>query len=181
MIESIFKVVNIIFLIINGYFLYRIFLSDRKRKFEDMLYDKKLLLYQEILNKVSEISSILDYSSEPFDSIHKFDDKSEWEKYCEKEIFPLISHGMNLLEDIQKLYSLLIPEKILKILENFSMYSVRFVVESYHFEGEIILEKQLKMLNIKFDLINEMRSDLKIDLIDESLKDRLKEKIIFKK
>jgi len=176
--DPIITFINIAVLLINSFLIYKTFFSERKRKFEDVLFDKKLKTYQEIIDRLYEISSKLDYSSEPFDSIHRFSEKSEWQKYCEKEVLPLISMGINLHINIQRDYGLLLPEKVLKIIDDFSIYATRMVVESHHFDGELIIAKQDKMQGKLFDLINVMRSDLGIEIIDESLRNRLKEKVI---
>ena len=130
------------------------------------------------MERVYQISIQLDYSSEPFDSIHRIESEEEWQKYHEKEIAPLLKHGMGLDHTLYKDYGLLLPQKILNILDEFSFYATRMVVEAYHFDGHLILEKQTLMENKRFELLDAMREDLGVDQIDESLHRRLREREI---
>ncbi|GAB2993834.1 hypothetical protein GCM10027284_08760 [Cyclobacterium sediminis] len=169
---------NILALVVNSIFIYKAFISERKRKFEDTLFEKKLSTYQSIIDRVYDISKKLDYSSYPFDAIHKIKTEEEWQEFHGKNIGPLLHLGMNLHLSLQKDYGLLLPEKILNILNDFSLYATRMVIEAYYFDGSLILEKEKLMHNKLFELLDAMRMDLGVDQIDKSLQRRLREKQI---
>lgn len=172
------EIMNIVVLIINAVFIYKGFFSERKRKFEDILFERKLQLYQEINERIYNIVSVLNYSSEPFNSIHRIKKKDDWIKHHDEQILPLLQYGFGLSLEIHKDYGILLPENILSILDDFSFFATRMVVESVHFDGEIILDKQNRMIDKRFELLDAMRRDLGVDEIDESLRKRIREREI---
>ncbi|MEQ8907609.1 MAG: hypothetical protein RIC95_00320 [Vicingaceae bacterium] len=163
-------------LLLNSFFIYKAFYSDRRKQFENSLYDKKLIQYQELLDKIYKTAEKLDVNNEPFSNMSDFENIDDWKEFHEKEIIPLLPDVFGFLMDIPKDYGLLLPEEILDKLESFSTYATRIVIEAGHFNQRLIFDKYLIIEDLKFEILNLMREDLGIDGINDSLQSRLKEK-----
>tara|TARA_R110000868_G_scaffold317520_1_gene578349 strand:+ start:48 stop:581 length:534 start_codon:yes stop_codon:yes gene_type:complete len=164
-------------LLLNSFFIYKAFYSDRRKQFENSLHDKKLTLYQNLIEKIFVIAEKVDVNHGPFTKMSEHKDIESWSKFHEAEIIPLLPDVYGFMLDIPKDYGLLLPETLLESLESFSTYATRIVIEAGHYNQNIIFDKHIKVEDLKFDILNLMREDLGINGIEDSLKARLKEKV----
>lgn len=168
--------INIVILTFNGIVIYFTFYRDKNKDFEKLLFDKKLLAYEEINSECSKLFDKIDLDSSPFTEIYETKSKEDWEKYYEKNIAKLAGIGVFYFEEVQAKYGLIISNKILSLLDKYTFIITRFVVESYYFNTGILIDKHERAYDLLDKLRQEMRKDLKIEEINSSLRNRLKEK-----
>ena len=170
--EQFFTLVALLLTAANASLTYFNFRHNRKKDFQDKLYQLKLEAYKELNDACYLITRSLDINSSPFVEIYEFEDKKEWIKYCEQNMGNEISKGF----DIQKLtykYSLILPSNIIDKYYDFTNQCIAFVTMSYHFDTSLIIHNQENLWDLYIELLNEFRKDLKIESIDSSLKKRI--------
>lgn len=170
--EQYFTILSIAFTAINVAISFSIFKYNRKKDFQDKLFQIKLDAYKELNEICYETLKRLDINSTPFVQIYDFTNKEEWVEYCEKEMGEQIVLSF-ALKDFAYKYSLVLPTKILDQFNIFTNASLSFITMSYHFDTGYIIENQQKLHDIYWELLNMYRKDLNIESIDIDLKKRL--------
>ena len=144
----------------------------REKDFHDILYKTKFDTYKIIIDQCLDVWRQLDINSTPFVEIYDIKDKADWEIYHEKEISKLIHLGFDIQKTVFK-YTTYLPGNVMDKVFEFSEKCIRYVVIAYHFDTGLIIEKQDELHKLFFEVVNSFRSDLGIEIIDESLKTRL--------
>ena len=175
--EKFIPLANLFLLAINLIFLYYSFKRNRKKDFEDQLFKTKLTAYYSIAEKCFEALLKLDAESTPFNKIYEIKDKDEWELYFQKNISPLYEVGFNLMSEVNR-HSILLPNEILKELNSYSNLCLGYVTNYFHLDSNIVIDCEERLWKKYNELINSIRTDLKIELIDESLNRRISKSII---
>lgn len=168
--------INIAIIVFNGIVIYLTFYREKNKEFEKHLFDKKLIAYEEINKECSKIYEKIDLESSPFTEIYDIKTKEEWHKHFEKNIGKMVGIGLLYLEKVQAEYGLIISNDVLGKLNDFITIVTRFIVESHHYDTEILIDKQERAYTLLDELRQEMRKDLNLKEIDKSLRDRLKRK-----
>lgn len=173
---AIFTIISIGLTAINAGLTYWNLRHNRKKDFQDKLYQLKLTAYTELSAACYEATKQLDINSSPFVEIYDFDDKDKWSKYCEKNMGEQFAKSF----DMQKLtyrHTLYLPSNIVDKYHEFTNYCISFVTTSYHFDTGLIISNQDRLWGMYIDLLKEFRKDLNIDMIDGDLRSRITSKI----
>lgn len=171
-IEQTFTLTTIILTTVNVGLTYFNLKYNRKKDFQDKLYQLKLDAYRELNESCYEATQRLDINSTPFVQIYDFKDKSEWTEYCKQNM------GEQFIQsfDLQKLTfknSLILPSDIVDKYHEFTNFCISFVTSSYHFDQGLIINNQDRLWDLYTDLLNSFRKDLQIETIDGSLSKRI--------
>jgi hypothetical protein len=153
------------------YFNYR---HSREKDFQDNLYKIKVKSYKKIINQCLDVWQQLDINSTPFVQIYDFKNENEWTIYYEKEVTKLIHIGFDIQKTVFRETTFL-PAKVMDTIFDFSNKCIRYVVIAGHFDTGLIIEKQDELHVLFFEVINSLRTDLGIEIIDESLQKRIGE------
>lgn len=174
---SYFDIINLSLIAVNSFVLYKTYYADRKKDFENRLYELKLTAYTDLNKVCSDIQLQMDVNSSPFVEIYDFklDQRDEWEKYCQSNILKMVNIGQQCLDDAERNYGLYISNEVLSKLREFCLLATRFVVESHHFDTSILIDKQDRIAQALYDLRDEMRRDMNFDVLDRSLQKRINE------
>lgn len=163
---------NIIILAINVGLIYWTLIHNRKKDFEDQLFKEKFDIYKSLIESAYDALKKLDINSSPFVEIYDIKTKKEWEEYIQKEAGKMFKIGFGLEDKIRK-KSIYLPATVVEKFIEYARLCVWYVTNTYHYDTGSIIDVQDKLWGLFFDLTNEIRADLKIDLIDESLKNRI--------
>lgn len=153
------------------YFNYR---HSREKDFQDNLHKIKSESYKTIIDQCLDGWQQLDINSTPFEKIYDCKDKTEWDVYYEKNVSTLIHIGFDIQKTIFK-ETVFLPSKVMDTVFEFSNKCIRYVVIAGNFDTSLLIEKQDELHELFFEVINSLRSDLGIEMIDKSLKKRIKE------
>lgn len=165
-------VLNLIVLVLNAGIVYWTLIHNRKKDFEDQLFKEKFDTYKMLIEDAYDAIVKLDVNASPFVEIYDIKTKEEWETYFQKHAGRMFEIGFGLEEKIRK-KSIYLPVNVVDKFVEYSNLCVWYVTNCFHYDTGLIIDVQDKLLDLFFDLTNEIRSDLKIDLIDESLKNRM--------
>jgi len=163
---------NIIILTINVGLIYWTLIHNRKKDFEDQLFKEKFDTYKNLIELSYEALKKLDINSTPIVQIYDIKDKKKWREYFQKEASTLYKVGFEL-EDIVRKKSVYLPSPVVNKFIDFTQFCIGYVTNCYHYDTGLIIDCQESLWGLFFDLNNEIRADLNIDLIDESLKNRI--------
>lgn len=163
---------NIIILTINVGLIYWTLIHNRKKDFEDQLFKEKFDIYKSLTESAYDALKKLDVNSSPFVEIYDIKTKKEWEEYFQKEAAKMYKIGFGLEDKIRK-KSIYLPATVVEKFIEYARLCIFYVTNCYHYDTGRIIDVQDKLWGLFFDLTNEIRADLNIDLIDESLKNRI--------
>ncbi|TFF37889.1 hypothetical protein [Mucilaginibacter psychrotolerans] len=144
----------------------------RKKDFQDKLFQIKLDAYRDLNAKCYDAYLTLNINSEPFNEIYNIETKEEWDKYFEKEFMGLYKVGFGLQESIYG-YAYLLPTAVIEKYYDFSNFCLGFVTMSAHFDTGLIVDNTDRMWGYYAELLNLIRHDLKIEVIDKGLLKRV--------
>lgn len=116
-------------------------------------------------------------NSSPFNEVYEINTKEEWDKYFVKEIGKLYHVGFTLQETIYN-YAYLLPNDVIGKYYDFSNYCLSFVTNSAQYDTVLMCDTTDRLWQHYTDLVNLVRHDLKIELIDESLLHRLTNRVM---
>lgn len=171
---EILTLTNIILTAITLTVVYSNYRHGREKDFQDSLYKIKVESYKKIVDQCVDVWQQLDINSTPFVQIYDCKDKDEWELYCEKEVTKLVHLGFDIQKTIFK-ETTFFPAKVMDAVFDFSNKCIRYVVIATHFDTALIIEKQDELHETFFEVVNSLRADLGIAVIDESLQKRIGE------
>ena len=174
--QTIFTLSTILLTSINVALTYFNIRHSRNKEFQDKLFQLKFDAYNEMNQVCYAAIKRLDINSSPFCEIYNFKEKKEWEKYFTERINEQLHFGFEMRDLIFK-YTLIIPASIISKYEIFTNHCINYIVVCTHFDTEKIMDKEEKISNLYYDLLNEFRTDLKIDIIDGGLRQRITSKI----
>jgi hypothetical protein len=174
--EQKFTIITILLTAINAFMTYINFRHNRKKEFQEKLFELKLEAFNEINQVCLNAIRRLDINSSPFNEIYEYKNLEAWEEYCEKNIGEQFIKSLDM-KDLTYKYGIIIPPCILDKYHEFANLCVAYVTTSTHFETKLIVNLQEKLHNHYIDILNEFRTDLKIETIDDSLKNRLLSKM----
>ncbi len=174
--EQTFTMTALVLTLVNVLLTYSNFRHNRKKDFQDRLFSLKIEAYN-VLNEACYFRlKDLDINSTPFVQIYDYKDDKTWQKYCEKSMGPEIVAGFKLRNLIyaQAIY---LPSDVLNRFLEFADDCISFVSQAYNFDTEHIINRQDALERAYVTLVNEIRMDLKIEVIDSGLQRRLSSKI----
>lgn len=171
-VQLILNIIAVVFILVNILFTYMNFLYNRKKDYQDKLFQYKADAYKLLIDASYAAVKRLDINSIPYAQIYDFTDKDKWLIYCEQNMGTEIIEGFNL-RDLVYEQVLFLPTTIIAKFYNFSNDCISFVKSAYNFETEIIVENQDKLWNSYIELLSAVRKDLKIDTLDIGLKRRI--------
>ena len=163
---------NIIILTVNVGIIYWTLIHNRKKDFEDQLFKEKFDTYKYLIEEAYNALKKLDVNSSPFVQIYDIKTKKEWEEYFQKEAGKMYKIGFGLEDKIRK-KSIYLPANVAEKFIDYAEICIWYVTNCFHYDTGSIIDVQDKLFDLFFDLSNEIRADLNIDLIDESLKNRI--------
>lgn len=161
---------------INVFLTYSNYKHNRKKDFQDKLYQLKLAAYTELGEACYEAIMRLDINSTPFVQIYDFEEKEKWIKYCEQNMSEQFSKSIEMQKLTYK-HTLYLPNKIIDKYHDFTKYCISFVTTSYHFDTDLIISNQDRLWDLYLDILDGFRSDLNIEIIDVDLRTRITSKI----
>ena len=174
--QTIFTLSTILLTSINVGLTYLNIRNGRRKEFEDKLFQLKLDAYNEMNQVCYEAIKRLDINSSPFCDIYNFKEKEEWEKHYTENVNEQLHYGFEMRDLIFK-YTLIIPSTIISKYEIFTNHCINYVTICAHFDIEMIMDKENKISDLYYDLLNDFRIDLKIDIIDGGLRQRITSKM----
>lgn len=149
---------------------------DRKKDFQDKLFQFKIDAYNTLNDACYVAVKRLDINSTPYVEIYNYSDKEKWVKYCEANMGTEIIEGFKL-QDIIFEQAIYLPPDVVKKFFEFSNDCISFVTHVYHFDTSLIITNQDQLWGKYIELLNLIRKDLKIELIDTSLNWRISSRI----
>jgi len=152
-----------------SYFSYH---HSRKKDFQDKLFQIKLDAYKELNAKCYDAYLTLNINSAPFNEIYKIDTKEEWRKYFDKEFMTLYKVGFQLQKTIYG-HAYLLPNDVITKYYDFSNFCLSFVTMAAHYDAGLIIDSTDRMWDYYSDLVNLIRQDLKIEIINKGLLKRV--------
>lgn len=145
---------------------------SRKKDFQDKLFQIKLDAYKELNAKCYDAYLKLNINSHPFNEVYNIISKTAWDIYFDKEITKLYHVGFNLQETIYS-YSYLLPNDVIEKYYNFSSFCLSFITNSAHYDTGLMSDTTEKLWENYTQLINLIRHDLNIEMIDKGLLKRI--------
>jgi hypothetical protein len=118
----------------------------------------------------------LDINSTPYVEIYNYADENEWLKYCEANMGAEIIEGFRL-RDLVYRQVIYLPTEIVDKFYDFSNDCLSFVTQAYHFDASIIIANQDRLWEKYIDLMNSIRKDMNIEIIDTGLRRRISSRI----
>lgn len=152
-----------------SYFNYH---HSRKKDFQDKLFQIKLDAYKDLNAKCYDAYLTLNINSTPFNKIYDFENKADWDVFFDKEFKGLYKVGFQLQESIYG-YGYLLPNDVIEKYFDFSNFCLGFVTMSAHFDTALIVDNSDRMWAYYIELLNLIRHDLKIEVIDKGLLKRV--------
>lgn len=146
----------------------------REKDFQDNLYKTKVEAYRTLIEQCVDIWRQLDINSTPFVQIYDVKDEAQWMEYFLKEIHPLYHLAFDLQKEIFR-HTTFLPSKVMDKVFEFSEECLSYITTASHFDTGLIIQRQDELHDLFFELVNTLRSDLGIELIDESLNRRIGE------
>jgi hypothetical protein len=145
----------------------------KKKDFQEKLYEQKCIAYQDLLQGCFEYMEKLNMSKEPFRKMYEYTSIEDWQTFCLNGDKELLEEGYTLMKKIHKYY-LFIPKKNITMYTEFIKDCLLQVNRMQLFNSKLIIEHTAELIGKYYDLLNGFREDLKIDLIDDALTERLK-------
>ena len=167
-------IVNIILTIVTIAVSYANYTHIREKDFHDNLYKTKVEAYKKLIDQCVDVWKQLDINSTPFVQIYEIKDPEEWKEYYLKEVSKLFHLGFDLQKEIFK-HTTFLPSKVMDKVFEFSEQCLSYVTIASHFDTGLIIERQDELHELFFEVVNTLRSDLGIEVINESLKSRIGE------
>ncbi len=171
---EILTTVNIFLTVITIAVSYANYTHIRQKDFQDNLYKIKVEAYKKLIDQCLDTWRQLDINSTPFVQIYDFKTKEEWQAYYEQEVGKLVHLGFDIQKSIFRETTFL-PSKVMDTVFAFSEKSIRYVVNAVHFDTGVIVAGQDELHELFFDVVNAFRTDLGIEVINDSLKSRIGE------
>lgn len=172
-----FTLCNIVLTSVTLTFTYFNYHHSRKKDFQDKLFQIKLDAYKELNARCYDAYLTLNINSAPFNEIYNIETKEEWDKYFDKEFMGLYKVGFELQEVIYS-YAYLLPNDIIEKYYEYSNFCLGFVTMSAHFNTGLIVDNTGRLWEYYTDLVNSIRHDLKIEIIDKGLLKRVTNPIL---
>lgn len=98
--------------------------------------------------------------------------EEEWGKKMQ-EFYILYRPKIVNMEISLRESSILLPENILLDINNFIIRCNRLLIEHYNFDNELSIDNYNKLCDLHDDVINEIRKDLHVEILNKKLKKRL--------
>lgn len=169
---EILTLVNICMTAVSMSILYFNYRHTREKDFHDNIYKLKLDSYKKIIAQCHNAYKTLDINSTPFAQLYDIKDTQEWRKYYEQSITPLFRIGFDI-RDIIYTDTVFLPSHVMDETFKFSDNCLQFVTICAHQNSEYIINKQDELHDLYFNVVNTIRADLGIEIIDDSLKARI--------
>lgn len=145
---------------------------SRRISNEDVIFKEKLNIYKNLSKKaaiyIEQTYSVIEWQQDYEGT------KEEWieegaRKNFEKYMVSVNEFDAELLE-----YSPILPEPYIRKAQELNEKMTRLLVNSYHFDNLILFETYDQLIDLQNELINLSREDLHVDILQNSLKKRLK-------
>ncbi len=170
--DQIFITITVVLTSINVLLTYFNLRHSRKKEFQDKLFQFKIDAYKLLNEACYSAVKRLDINSKPYVEIYKFTDKKEWVKYCEANMGAEIIDGFKL-QDLVYGQAMYLPADVVDKFYCFTNNCISFVTQAYHFDTGLIISNQDRLWEEYIELLNLIRKDLNIELIDTGLRHRI--------
>jgi len=145
---------------------------SRKKDFQDKLYQLKLDAYKDLNAKCYDAYLALSSNAEPFDQLNEIDTPEEWDKVLGKASSKLYKIGYGLQESFFG-YAYLLPDKVLDQYHEYSNFCIGFATMAFHYDTVLIADNTDRLWDYYTGLVNLIRQDLNIEVIDKGLLKRV--------
>lgn len=144
---------------------------SRRQNNEDIIFQNKIDAYRQI------ILQAYDFLQKSFFILDELPDfkgnKNEWTEKRMPELFRQLNPLIEKMDSDFIAQVMFMPDDFIKKYNEFSFKCQRLLVEHYHFDNQLSIDTYMKLTEMHNDLINEVRQDLHINLLNEKLKYRL--------
>lgn len=154
---------------VTGYLVYR---HERKKSFQEILYQRKMDAYQEILERCYATTIRLDVNSSPYTEIYEFKDQASWEAYWMTVNADEYAASFSLQDMLHK-HAYILPQAILEPFQDFVNRSIHFVTVTTHFDTGILIDYMDKLWADYSTISDSIRADLHIEVIGKQLQRRI--------
>lgn len=174
--EQILTIITVGLTSINILITYFNLRYNRKKDFQDKLFQYKLDAYKTLNSTCYNAVKRLDINSTPFVKIYDYKEEKEWLEYCEANMGDEIIENFKLQDQVYA-EAMYLPTEVVDKFYDFTNDCISFVTQAYHFDTALIIANQDKLWNKYIELLNLVRRDLNIELIDIGLKNRITSRI----
>jgi hypothetical protein len=144
---------------------------SRRQNNEDIIFQNKIDVYRQI---ISQTYDFLQKSYFILDELPDFKgNKEEWTETKMPELYRQLNPMIDKMDSDFIGHVIFLPDDFIKKYNEFSFKCQRLLVEHYHFDNQVSIETYMTLTEMHNDLINEVRRDLHVDLLNEKLKYRL--------
>lgn len=168
--------VNIILTALTLTIAYFNYLHFRKKEFQEKLYQIKIDAYKDISRRCYDAYQELDVNSSPFVEIYDHKDKKAWEAHFLQEVTKMYKVGNSLEKHVYQ-YTIFIPNDLADKIYEYAGICTSYVTQFSHFDTGLNCHTHDKIWELYIDIIEAIRNDLKIEIIDRSLLKRITHKI----
>jgi hypothetical protein len=170
--EQIFTTITVGLTSVNVLLTYFNLRHSRKKEFQDKLFQFKIGAYKTLNDAYYSAVKRLDVNSTPYVEIYNYTDEKEWVKYCEANMGTEIIEGFKL-QDLVYGQAMYLPRDVVDKFYDFTNDCISFVTHAYHFDTGLIISNHDRLWDKYIELLNLIRKDLNIELIDTGLKHRI--------
>lgn len=170
--EQIFTTITVGLTSVNVLLTYFNLRHSRKKEFQDKLFQFKIDAYKTLNDACYFAIKRLDVNSTPYVEIYNYTDEKEWVKYCEANMGTEIIEVFKL-QDLVYGQAMYLPTDVVDKFYDFTNDCISFVTHAYHFDTGLIISNQDRLWDKYIELLNLIRKDLNIELIDTGLKHRI--------
>jgi len=174
--EQIFTTITIGLTAANVLLLYSNLRNSQRKDFQDKLFQFKIDAYKTLNDACYATVKRLDINSSPYVEIYNYADKEQWVTYCEAYMGSEIIDGFKL-QDLVYGQAMYLPVEVVDEFYTFTNDCISFVTQVYHFDAGLIIDNQDLLWDKYINILNLIREDLNIKLIDTGLKRRIVSKM----
>ncbi len=144
---------------------------SRRISNEDVIFKEKLNIYKILARKTAV------YIERTYSIIEEQQDfegtEEEWIEHGAKKNFREFMISVNEFDSDLAEYSPVLPEAYIRKAQQLNEKMTRLLVNSYHFDNQILFDCYDQLIDLHNELINLSREDLHVDILQKSLKKRL--------
>jgi hypothetical protein len=169
--ETTIQMIAIVLAILAWFISFIQLRRSRRQNNEDIVFQHKIEAYR---ITIAQAYDFLQRSHFILDELADYKgDENSWVEGRMPEIFREINPILDKMDSDFIQHVMFLPELFVKRYNDFSFKAQRLLVEHYHFDNGVSIETYQMLTEMHSELINEVRKDLHIDLLNEKLKYRL--------
>jgi hypothetical protein len=143
----------------------------RRQTNEDIIYANKIEGYRQV---VEQTYRFVNESYLLLDALSDFEgDKNAWISERMPELYRQLNPLVEVMDSAFAKHVVLFPNAFVKLYNDFSFKSQRLLVEHYQFDAEHSHTVYMELTGLHNDMVNAVRHDLHIELLNEKLNYRL--------